>query len=78
VGPSSSRWKLDPEARKEIWRKIWDRELDQAYRPPMVGQLRFEVYQPWMRGVRWTGTSPGDNASYYNWGDQVQHRWLDK
>jgi peptide/nickel transport system substrate-binding protein len=69
---------LDAEARQAIWRKIWDRELDQAYRPPMVGGFTFEVYQPWLRGIRWSGTSPGDNSSYYNWGDQVASGWLDK
>jgi peptide/nickel transport system substrate-binding protein len=69
---------LDPEARKEIWRKIWDRELDQAYRPAMVGGVTFQIYQPWMRGIRFTGTSPGDNSHFYDWGDEVQHGWLDK
>jgi peptide/nickel transport system substrate-binding protein len=69
---------LDPEARREIWRKIWDRELDKAYRPPMFGIVGFEVYQPWLRGIRWGNIAIGDNSSYYNWGDQVQHGWLDK
>jgi peptide/nickel transport system substrate-binding protein len=69
---------LNPDARREIWRRIWDRLLEKAYRPPMVGGAGFEVYQPWLRGIRWTGGSPGDNSSYYNWGDQVQHGWLDK
>jgi len=69
---------LNLEARRSIWRKMWDREMQMAYRPAMAGQFRFEVYQPWLRGIRWTGTSPGDNASYYNWGDQVQYGWLDK
>jgi peptide/nickel transport system substrate-binding protein len=69
---------LDPAKRRAIWRKIWDRELAQAYRPPMATGFTFETYQPWMRGIRWSGTSPGDNSSYYNWGDQVQNGWLDK
>ncbi len=74
---------LDPDARKAIWRKIWDREMDEIYRPPVGGPasssgIGVEVYQPWMRGVRWTGSAPGDNSSYYDWGDQVQHAWLDK
>ncbi len=69
---------LDPDARKEIWRKIWDRELDQAYRPPQAAGITFEVYQPWTRGIRWTGSSPGDNSYYYDWGDVVQDAWLDK
>ncbi|MEZ4552840.1 MAG: ABC transporter substrate-binding protein [Dehalococcoidia bacterium] len=69
---------LDPAARKAIWRKMWDREMQMAYRPPMAVGLTFQVYQPWMRGIRWTGTAPGDNASYYSWGSQVAHGWLDK
>ena len=69
---------LDPAKRKELWRKIWDRDLQQAYRPPLGNGFTFVVYQPWMRGVRWTGTSPGDNSDYYNWGSQVAEAWLDK
>lgn len=69
---------LDPERRKELWRKIWDKDLDQAYRPTTAEGFTLETYQPWMRGVRWTGTSPGDNSSYYAWGDVVASAWLDK
>jgi hypothetical protein len=69
---------LNEEARREIWRKMWDHELQLAYRPPMASGQGFEVYQPWMRGIRWSGSQPGDNGSYYNWGDQVQYGWLDK
>ena len=68
---------LDPEARKELWQKIWDQDADQAYRPTIPSGFWLEVYQPWMRGVRFTGTAPGDNNSYYTWGDQVQSAWLD-
>ncbi len=69
---------LNPERRKEFWRRIWDKDLDEAYRPPMASGFAPEVYQPWLRGIRWTGTSPGDNSNYYNWGDQVHSAWLDK
>ncbi|MBM4414940.1 MAG: ABC transporter substrate-binding protein [Chloroflexi bacterium] len=69
---------LNAEKRKELWRKIWDKDLDQAYRPPLASGLGIQVYQPWMRGIRWTGTIPGDNSSYYSWGDQVWYGWLDK
>jgi len=68
---------LDPEARKELWQKIWDQDADQAYRPTIPSGFWLEVYQPWMRGVRFTGTAPGDNNSYYTWGDQVHSAWLD-
>ena len=68
---------LDPDARKELWQKIWDQDADQAYRPTIPSGFWLEVYQPWMRGVRFTGTAPGDNNSYYTWGDQVHSAWLD-
>jgi ABC-type transport system substrate-binding protein len=69
---------LNVEKRKEIWRKIWDKDLDQAYRPPLANGFTAEVYQSWLRGIRWSGSAPGDNSSYYNWGDQVGEGWLDK
>ncbi len=68
---------LDPEARKAIWQKIWDKDADQSYRPTIPSGFWLEVYQPWMRGIRFTGTAPGDNNSYYTWGDQVQSAWID-
>ena len=68
---------LDPAARAELWRKIWDKDLDQAYRPTLPWGFSLEVYQPWVRGLRFTGTAPGDNNSYYTWGDQVHSAWID-
>ena len=68
---------LDPDARSELWRKIWDKDLDQMYRPTMPWGFTIEIYQPWVRGLRFTGTSPGDNNSYYTWGDQVHSAWID-
>jgi peptide/nickel transport system substrate-binding protein len=69
---------LNPDERKATWRKMWDLELQRAYRPPMATGLTFQVYQPWLRGIRWTGSAPGDVSSYYSWGDEVQDAWLDK
>ncbi len=69
---------LDPTARAELWRKIWDKDLDQAYRPTLPWGFSIEVYQPWVRGLRFTGTAPGDNNSYYTWGDQVHSAWIDQ
>lgn len=68
---------LDPDARKEIQRKIWDRDLDMMYRPPLPNGFTFEVYQPWMRGIRF-GHDIKDSSSYYTWGAQVEDAWLDK
>ncbi len=39
---------LNPEKRKELWRKIWDKDLDMAYRPPFsdVNTMRdFDGFQ---------------------------------
>ena len=69
---------LDPSARAELWRKIWDRDLEQAYRPTLPWGFSIEVYQRWVRGLRFTGTAPGDNNSYYTWGDQVHSAWIDQ
>ena len=69
---------LDPDARRDIWQKIWEKDLDQIYRVPLPLGFSFHVYQLWLRGVRFTGTSPGDNNSYYSWGPQLPYAWLDK
>ncbi len=68
---------LDPAARREIHRKMWDRSLDQMYWPPLPAQISYEIYQPWLRGIRFGGPLAG-NSSYYDWGDQVAEAWLDK
>ena len=69
---------LDPDARKEIWQKIWEKDLDQMWRIPLPIGFGFNVYQPWVRGIRFTGSSPGDNSYYYTWGDMIWRAWLDK
>ena len=69
---------LDPDARRDIWQKIYDRDLDQMYRPAFPSGNSPEVYQPWVRGIRWGASSPNDNSSYYDWGDVIPAAWLDK
>ena len=61
----------DPEARRELLRRIWDRLLDRAYRIEKVGALRFEVYQPWLRNLRLYDAT-GDL------GLQIARVWLDR
>ena len=68
VWAEAQQLELDPAARKDLWQKIWDQDLDQVYRPTLPWGFSLEVYQPWMRGIRFTGTAPGDNNSYYTWG----------
>ena len=68
---------LDPDARREILREIWDFNMEKAYHPPLPTQFSFEVYQPWVRGLRFGGVMYS-NGSYYDWGHQVDGAWLDK
>ena len=64
------------EVLRDSWQISW--AADQIYRVPLPLGFSFHVYQPWLRGVRFTGTSPGDNNSYYSWGPQLPYAWLDK
>jgi peptide/nickel transport system substrate-binding protein len=74
----AQRVELDPEARKEILNKIWDRIwVDQMYRIPQSGGYAFEMYQPWLRGFR-SGGPNGTSSYFYDWGEQLIDIWLDK
>jgi peptide/nickel transport system substrate-binding protein len=68
---------LDPAARRALQLKIWNKIADQVYRPITARGMTFEIYQPWLRGIRFGGAL-GDNSSYYEWGAQIQEAWLDK
>jgi ABC-type transport system substrate-binding protein len=68
---------LDPDERREVLREMWDHFMEQAYYPPLPSSFSFEVYQPWLRGIRFGGLF-GSNSSYYDWGDQIAGAWLDK
>ncbi len=68
---------LDSAARRELQLKIWNKIADEVYRPVTARGMSFEIYQPWLRGIRFGGAL-GDNSSYYDWGDQIAEAWLDK
>jgi ABC-type transport system substrate-binding protein len=65
---------LDPAKRREIFRKIWDRVLDKAYRVDKAGTHTFFTYQPWFQGMQFGGAQ----SDFYDWGVQIAHAWLDK
>ena len=68
------QFELDPDARREIHRKIRDRLLEKAYRIEKATGPTYNVYQPWAKGVQF-GWQASD---YYDWGAQLHHMWLDK
>ena len=67
---------LDPDARKEIHKTMWDYFLQKMFWPPVPSALYIQTYQPWLRGIRFGGIF-GTNSSYYDWGDQVASSWID-
>jgi peptide/nickel transport system substrate-binding protein len=72
-----SRFELNPEKRKELFKKIWNRDLEMVYRFPQVAGMTFDVQQPWVR--RWRNGGPlGSSSFYYDWGVQMHEVWLDK
>lgn len=66
---------LDPEARREIHRTMWEYFLDKMFWPPLPTPIGFEVYQPWVRGIRFGGIL-GTN-SFFDLGDQIAGAWID-
>lgn len=68
---------LDPEARKELHRNIWDRMHERVYRIDMPAPQNWSLYQPWLRGVRFVGPL-GINYSFTEIAAQIQDAWLDK
>ena len=67
---------LDPDARKEIHKTMWDYFLQKMFWPPVPSGLGLQIYQPWLHGIRFGGIF-GANSSYYDWGDQVAGAWID-
>jgi hypothetical protein len=70
----AQRFELDEQKRREIFKKMWDHELDLWYRPPLESQYGFSILQSWLRGVRFGGQF-GTNSEFYDWGDQLAAAW---
>lgn len=70
---------LNASARREIWRKIWDRVQDQVWRVDKPSGKGYEVLQPWVRNMSFTGPL---NANYsfteVTAPSQLEKAWLDK
>ena len=76
VWAEAQQTELDPDARREIHRKMWDHFQQKMFWPPVPSSLGLQTYQPWLRGIRFGGIF-GANSSYYDWGDQVASAWID-
>jgi peptide/nickel transport system substrate-binding protein len=81
--PDIDKWseaqqvELDPEARKALLARIWERYHDGAYRPLAVIGPSYNIFQPWVRGLR-LGGALGVGSFFYDWGELIQTAWLAK
>lgn len=71
---------LDPQKRREILRKIWDRMLDKMYRVEHTNSVNFTIWQPWIHGMEWIvgNDGLGPSAFGYNTSQFVPSIWTDK
>ena len=68
---------LNPQKRRELLRKIWDKELELTYRISYPARVPVDVYQPWLRGLRYDGGN-GPSSFFYSLGPQIERVWLNK
>ena len=68
---------LDPDARRDILREIWDFNMERRTTRRCRPSSASRSYQPWVRGLRFGGVMYS-NGSYYDWGHQASTAWLDK
>lgn len=65
----------DPLKLKEVYRQIWEREVNQVYRAYIAQEVRYSLWHPWVRNVMgWTGYR-FDQFTYG--GSHVATVWLD-
>ena len=71
------RIELNPQARRELIKQVYDRDLDMMYRIPFVGGNGFYILQPWVRNMRLVGAF-NSSSEVWDTGIQMRHVWLDK
>lgn len=61
--------------RREVWKEMWDLDLDQMYYFAMPDGIQFNVMSPKVQGLRfgWIQTNVADA---YDTGQQLTHTWL--
>ena len=71
---------LNPKARIEILRKIWDRTLDEAHRVELPNNVSFGLTQPWLHGIRYILGNDGLGPSAFGYSNAqfMPHVWMDK
>jgi peptide/nickel transport system substrate-binding protein len=70
------RGEMDAQARRGLHRQISERIHQRVYRIPSQTGQTFNVYQPWLRGVRFGGTRFTNGA--FDWGQHLHRAWIDK
>ena len=68
---------LDPEARTELARNVWNKVLDQVYRIEKPSGYAAYLQQPWLRAVRYIRPI-GSGHFYLDTGYEAFNAWIDK
>ena len=68
---------LDPEARTELARNVWNKVLDQVYRIEKPSGYSAYLQQPWLRAVRYIRPI-GSGHFYLDTGYEAFNAWIDK
>jgi ABC-type transport system substrate-binding protein len=71
------RGETNPQARKEILRKIWDQELAKAYWIEFSAAFGLSAYQPWVRWYRFV-VPYGGTYTYFDFGMHFDKAWVDR
>ncbi len=71
---------LDPDARREILRLIWDKVLADVHRVEHTNFLSFVLYQPWLHGMQWRVGSDGLGGSVFGYNNSrfISSVWIEK
>jgi peptide/nickel transport system substrate-binding protein len=68
---------LDPDSRRDIALKVWDKVHDQVYRVEKPAVQGVSVQQPWLRGLRTRGAI-GSGQHYLDLQNVTRNMWVDK
>ena len=68
---------LDPEARTELARNVWNKVLDQMYRIEKASGYSAILQQPWVRALRYI-RGPASGHFYLDTGYEAYNAWIDK
>jgi len=68
---------LDPDVRRDLAQRVWERVYDQVYRIDKPAGHSVELMQPWVRGLNSYISRAGSGAHYLDTGNFLRYGWVD-